>query len=265
MACLVLLLVAAAVLTAPPGRLTHAAPTPSSSPEAFWRAALPGAPMPESIRELLRRPSAEVNAPTAGDEDVRGDDPPPPMNFNYDDYRASPESRDQVATAGPPAKAPEHLGDARKAGTAPTVFFLEDAVRVGGSLPFRRAANDEASHPLELYTVRAVRAVEGSSFVVCHRDAAGSDGGGGAVYGCRGVSPARAYAVDVAAEYGGGAVTATVVCHTADDTSMWYPARAALGLIDVKKPGGEGEAVVCHAVIGAQVLPVKNDESPSSA
>nr|ACG46496.1 hypothetical protein [Zea mays] len=52
MACLLVLVIAATVLTGPPGKLTHAART--SPAEAFWHAALPGAPMPEAIRELLR-------------------------------------------------------------------------------------------------------------------------------------------------------------------------------------------------------------------
>ncbi|CAN6167389.1 unnamed protein product [Urochloa humidicola] len=267
MACLLVIVIAATVLTAPPGKLTHAART-TTSPEAFWQAALPDTPMPESIRELLR-PSGddektEVNPPNADADDVRGDDPPPPMNFNYDDYRASPSPRTrkhhQVATpAAHSAKALEHAG-ARNAASPPAVFFLEDAVRVGGSLPFPRAAAAEKADqpPLELYTVREVRAVEGSSFVVCRRDAA-------AVYGCRATGPAaRAYAATVAGETG-EVVAAGVVCRTDcyDDAFRWGDpaARAAvLRLLDVKPGGVAAAAGVCHAVLDAQVLPVREDE-----
>ncbi|TKW33723.1 hypothetical protein SEVIR_2G258700v4 [Setaria viridis] len=277
MACLLLVLVvAAAVLTAPPGKLTHAARTPTS-PEAFWRAALPGEPMPESIRELLR-PSAEVVKAPSADADVRDDDPPPPMNFNYDDYRASPSPRNQLVVATF-AKAPEHVGarnaatgdDDRARASPPAVFFLEDAVRVGGSLPFprgllpRAASGDDEEAPaarqppLELYTVRAVRAVEGSSFVVCRGEA--RPDGGGAVYGCRGVGPARAYAVDVAGERG-DAVTATVVCHGDDGASNGNLEHAASRLLGV---GGGVGAAVCYAVPDAQILLVKSEKVPSSA
>ncbi|CAN6196368.1 unnamed protein product [Urochloa humidicola] len=273
MACLLVLVIAATVLTDPPGKLTHAART-TSSPEAFWRATLPDTPMPESIRELLR-PSAEVNPPNADADDVRGDDPPPPMNFNYDDYRASPSPRNhrQVATAvAHSTKALEHAGsrnaatdavESARASSPPAVFFLEEAVRIGGSLPFARAAAaPEADRPpLELYTVRAVRTVEGSSFVVCRRDAAD-------VYGCRATGlAARAYAATVSGERG-DAVDAALVCRTdCYDASRWgdMAACAALRLLDVKPPGGATMAVVCHAVLDAQVLPVREDESASSA
>ncbi|XP_062199947.1 BURP domain-containing protein 15-like [Phragmites australis] len=237
MACLLALVLAATVLTVPPGKLTNAART-SSPAEAFWRTALPDAPMPEAIRELLH-PRAEATVPN----DVKpkdDDDPPvPPMTFKYDDYRAASPRNDNGAAAWP------------------TVFFLEDAVRVGESLPFRsiapRAPAAAAEATLRLYTVRAVRAVEGSRFVVCRREA-----GPGVVYGCRATGPARAYVVDVAG--GDVAVAAAVVCHT--DTSQWDPAHAAFRLLDVK-PGG---AAVCHALPDAQqVLPAKNGKSPSPA
>ncbi|CAL5073720.1 unnamed protein product [Urochloa decumbens] len=269
MACLLVLVVAATVLTAPQGTtLTHAART--MSPEAFWRAALPDAPMPESIRELLRPTRAEVNPPNA-DADVRDDDPPPPMNFNYDDYKASPSPRNhQVATAAAhPGKPLEHAGVRNAAtdvarsvrATSPAaVFFLEEEVRVGGSLPFPRAApNAEAAAadqtPLDLYAVRAVRAVEGSSFVVCRRDAA-------AVYGCRATGPAaRAYAASLDGERG-ETVAAAVVCYTSRLAGDDPAARGAFRLLDVK-PGGA--AVACHAVLDAQVLPVREDESAAAA
>ncbi|PAN13011.1 hypothetical protein PAHAL_2G307500 [Panicum hallii] len=286
MACLLALVAAAAVLTAPPGKLAQAART--TSPEAFWRAALPNAPMPESVRELLRHGAgmhAEVKPPSPDSLKPRDDDPPP-MNFNYDDYRASssisPSPRDQAATTAkalehvaPTAKAVDQATGARNAATdddggdisrasQAAVFFLEDAVRVGGSLPFPRAAPADQQAPLELRTVRAVRAVQGSSFVVCRGAAPGSAAGGRAVYGCRGVAgPARAYVVDVAGERG-DAVTAAVVCRT-DGTSKSKLGHAALRLLDAKPGGGGGAAAACYAVPDAQVLLVKSNKVPSSA
>ena len=234
---------------------------------------------------------AEVKPPSADSLKARDDDPPP-MNFNYDDYRASSSisPRDEADTApaakavehaSSTAKAVEHAGGARNAATddvggdiarvppQAAVFFLEDAVRVGGSLPFPRAAPhgeaaaaDQQAAPLELRTVRAVRAVQGSSFVLCRGGAPAGSAGGGAVYGCRGVvGPARAYVVDVAAGERGDAVTASVVCHADDGASKSKlgHAAAALRLLDVKPGGG---AAVCYAVPNAQILLVKSNKVP---
>lgn len=275
----------------PPGKLTHAART--SPAEAFWRAALPGAPMPEAIRELLRPAGAAgdhlrnrimnlwqticdantiatphmrktgtravragTNAPDAA-KPRHHDADPPPMNFKYEDYRSS---RRNEATALS-AEALDSAGGAGNAAASPAVFFLEEAVRVGGVLPLRSvvprgtASAAAASPPLRLYKVRAVRAVDGRRFMVCRRDR--EDGpDGDAVYGCRATGPARAYAVGVVGERG-ETVAATVVCRT--DTSRWNRVRAAFRLLDVK-PGG---AAVCHAALGAQVIPVKNDSGSS--
>lgn len=185
------------------------------------------------------------------------------MNFKYDDYRSSLRNRNKVAA--PSAKVLDRVagGVIRNAdASSPTVFFLEEAVRVGGILPFQsstpRDTADEtaASTPLRLYTVRDVRAVDGCGFVVCRRDDAGPDG---PVYGCRATGPARAYVVLIAGgERGEATVAAAVVCHT--DVSRWNRARAAFSLLDVKPGGG---AAVCHAALGARVIPVKNDKSSS--
>ncbi|WVZ65339.1 hypothetical protein U9M48_014719 [Paspalum notatum var. saurae] len=267
MACLLVLVVAATLLMAPPGKLTNAARTTTTSPaEEFWRTALPGAPMPEAIRELLR-PAAlgtTTNAPN-------DDDPPiPPMNFKYDDYRSS-RRRDAAAVPSPDvllnkrAAISARRSDAAAASSLATIFFLEEAVRVGEALPFLTVPTNvddapAARPPLQLHTVRAVRAVNGCRFVVCRRrEAAGPRG---AVYGCRATGPAtRAYAADVSAGEREDTVAAAIVCH-ADDTSPWGPVRAVFRLLDVKP----GDAAVCHAVLGAEVLPVEEDERrPSSA
>ena len=110
--------------------------------------------------------NAENDVPDGAAEAVNDDDPPPPMNFNYDDYRALPRSE---ATRAP---SPDVLIRAAVRDDE-TVFFLEDSVRVGESLPIHSttpgaptaaaAAGDASTQlPLELYTVQSVRAVEGS-------------------------------------------------------------------------------------------------------
>ncbi|KAF7073071.1 hypothetical protein CFC21_078117 [Triticum aestivum] len=259
MARLLVLAVTATVLMAQSGQPASAART--SPAEAFWRAALPDATMPDAILELLPQGdhhasteqgaymNAETDTPEGAVEAVEDKDPPPPMNFNYDYDDALPRSE---ATSAP---SPDVLLN-RAAVVTPssTVFFLEDAVRVGESLPFHRihrataAAEASAEQPLELYTVRSVRAVEGSSFVLCRGEA-----GEGAVYGCRATGPARAYVLALAGERGDAAMTAVAV-------SRWDPEHAAFRLLGVK-PGG---AAVCHAVPDAQVLPAMNGKSPAA-
>lgn len=213
------------------------------------------------------------------DDDARPsryrDDDPPPMNFNYNyDDGSSRLSRNKAAA--PSAEVLDRAAGARNAAaSSSTVFFLEEAVRVGGTLPFHSmippdtTADDAAvaSPPLRLYTVRVVRAVDGWKFMVCRRDREARPGPGAsddderdAVYGCRATGPARAYVVDVVGERGETAA-AVVVCRT--DTSRWnHRARAAFGLLDVK-PGGA--AAVCHAALDAQVIPVKNDRMSSAS
>ncbi|KQJ90693.1 BURP domain-containing protein 15 [Brachypodium distachyon] len=267
MARLLALAVAAAVLMAQPGQqLASAART--SAAEAFWRAALPGAPMPDALLELLHHESTGVPDDGVSEGDYNDNDPPPPMNFNYDDYRALPRSRTGSATN---AAAPHFLqyravvrndAAAHVDNAATTmVFFLEDAVRVGGSLPLfhgtqRRArAAAGASAGLKLHAVRSVTAVEEPGIVVCRGDEAHGHGHG-AVYGCRAVGPAaRVYVLALA----GDDVSAVAVCRT--DTSRWDPEHAAFRLLGVK-PGGPA---VCHAVPNAQVLlSAKDGKSPSA-
>ena len=202
-------------------------------------------------------------ASAGGKANGGGDGPPPPMNFNYDDYRALPrrdapypDALNRVAAV----QTADENGVSSPPPPPPTVFFLEDAVRVGESLPLPRPAADAtaagaaaatALPPLRLYTVRSVRAIEGSSFVVCR----GETTAGAGVYGCRDAAtgPARAYAAAAAGGGGGDAVIAAVVCHA--DTSRWDPDHAAFRLLGVR-PGG---AAVCRAVAGAHLLPTNED------
>ncbi|KAG8057142.1 hypothetical protein GUJ93_ZPchr0002g26621 [Zizania palustris] len=139
MACLLALAVVVAMpLMVQHGQLTfaHARTSPG---EAFWRAALHGAAMPEAILELLPR---ENDVPSRG-KASDGDDPAPNgANAIVDDDTSS---------------------------SSPTVFFLEEAVRVGESLPLPRpdttgtsvAAAAALPQPQQLYTVRSVGAAEG--------------------------------------------------------------------------------------------------------
>ncbi|EAZ09512.1 BURP domain-containing protein 15 [Oryza sativa Japonica Group] len=264
MASLVAIAIAMALMVVQPGRqmTAFAARTsPAAAAEAFWRAAMPGAPMPDAIVELLHHEHGVASA--GGKANGGGDGPPPPMNFNYDDYRAlprsdapSPDALNRVAAV----QNADENGVSSPPPPPPTVFFLEDAVRVGESLPLPRPAADAtaagaaaatALPPLRLYTVRSVRAIEGSSFVVCR----GETTAGAGVYGCRDAAtgPARAYAVDAAGGGGGDAVIAAVVCHA--DTSRWDPDHAAFRLLGVR-PGG---AAVCRAVADAHILPTNKD------
>ncbi|KAI4989876.1 hypothetical protein ZWY2020_038239 [Hordeum vulgare] len=250
MARLLVLAVTATVLMAQSGQPASAARL--SPAEAFWRAALPDAPMPDAILELLHQ---ETDTPEDAVEAVeKKDPPPPPMNFNYDYDDALPRSE---ATSAPSPNV--LLNRAAVATASSTVFFLEDAVRVGESLPFHRihrataAAEASAEQQLELYAVRSVRAVEGSNFVLCRGEA-----GEGAVYGCRATGPARAYVLSLAGERRDAAMTAVAVCRT--NASPWDPEHAAFRLLGVK-PGG---AAVCYAVTDAQVMPAMNGKSPAA-
>uniref|UniRef100_A0A0D9XEX1 BURP domain-containing protein n=1 Tax=Leersia perrieri TaxID=77586 RepID=A0A0D9XEX1_9ORYZ len=127
MACLLAVAVAAmALMVVQPGRQMAAFAARMSPPsatataaEAFWRAAMPGAAMPDAIVELIHHYEHD------GEAHATGDDPPPPMNFNYDDYRtdAAAPSPDVLKHADVSSSPPETATS--------TVFFLEDAVRGG--------------------------------------------------------------------------------------------------------------------------------------
>ncbi|KAL6656222.1 hypothetical protein ACP70R_007048 [Stipagrostis hirtigluma subsp. patula] len=260
MAQLLALVVAAMVLVVAFGTLTAAGAARTLPAEVFWRAALPSAAMPDAIVKLLHPSDETANVPN-------DDDPPPlpPMDFDYDEYVAAPSPGVLKHVAG----ARNTAAGGNAAASAPTVFFLEDAVRVGESLPFRTirrapTAGDEPAAltpPLQLYTVRAVRAVDGSSFVVCRRDAAGPGAvaDDDAVYGCRATGgAARAFAVEVeeVGERADAVMTAAVVCRA--DASQWdTEEHAAFRLLGAKSGG----AAVCHAVPDAQILPAKNARS----
>ncbi|WVZ92354.1 hypothetical protein U9M48_038427 [Paspalum notatum var. saurae] len=102
-----------------------------------------------------------------------------------------------------------------------------------------------AGAPLQLYTVRAVRPVDGASFVVCHDEVYPYT-----VYRCHGTGPARAY-MKMEGERG-GAVTVATVCHT--DTSRWNPDHISFKLLGTK-PGG---APVCHLMPYGHIIWAKN-------
>ncbi|VAI18765.1 unnamed protein product [Triticum turgidum subsp. durum] len=204
--------------------------------------------------------NAETDTPegAVAEDNMEDKDPPPPMNFNYGYDNALPRS--EATSAPSPYVLLNRAAVVRNVATPlSVVFFLEDAVRVGESLPFHRihraavATEASAEQPLELYAVRFMRTVEGSSFVMCRGEA-----GEGAVYGCRATGPARAYILALDGERRDVAMTAVAVCRT--DAPRWDPEHATFRLLGMK-PGG---AVVCHAVPDAQVLPAMNGKSPAT-
>ena len=103
-----------------------------------------------------------------------------------------------------------------------------------------------AGAPPQEYTVRAVRPVDGASFVACHDEVYPYT-----VYRCHGTGPARAYMVEMdgARE---GAVTVATVCHT--DTSRWNPEHVSFKLLGTK-PGG---APICHLMPYGHIIWAKN-------
>ncbi|CAO2207141.1 unnamed protein product [Urochloa humidicola] len=103
-----------------------------------------------------------------------------------------------------------------------------------------------AGAPPQAYTVRAVRHVDGASFVACHDEPYPYT-----VYRCHGTGPARAYMVEMVGA-GGGAVTVATVCHT--DTSRWNPEHVSFKLLGTK-PGG---APICHLMPYGHIIWTKN-------
>ncbi|KAJ1269007.1 hypothetical protein BS78_07G177200 [Paspalum vaginatum] len=103
-----------------------------------------------------------------------------------------------------------------------------------------------AGAPLQRYTVRAVRRVDGVSFVACHDEVYPYT-----VYRCHGTGPARAYMVEMEGARG-GAVTVATVCHT--DTSLWNPDHVSFKLLGTK-PGG---TPVCHLMPYGHIIWPKN-------
>lgn len=103
-----------------------------------------------------------------------------------------------------------------------------------------------AGAPLQPYTVRAMRPVEGASFLACHDEAYPYT-----VYRCHTTGPARAYMVEMEGAHG-GSVTVATVCHT--DTSRWNPEHVSFKLLGTK-PGG---APVCHLMPYGHIIWTKN-------
>ncbi|PAN36000.1 hypothetical protein PAHAL_6G249900 [Panicum hallii] len=103
-----------------------------------------------------------------------------------------------------------------------------------------------AGAPLQQYTVRAVRPVDGASFVACHDEAYPYT-----VYRCHSTGPARAYMVEMEGARE-GAVTVATVCHT--DTSRWNPEHVSFKLLGTK-PGG---APICHLMPYGHIIWAKS-------
>jgi hypothetical protein len=100
-----------------------------------------------------------------------------------------------------------------------------------------------AGAPLQPYAVRAVRRVDGESFVACHDEAYPYT-----VFRCHTTGPARAYV----AEMEDAAGTVVTVCHT--DTSRWNPEHLSFNLLGTKP----GSAPICHVMPYGHIIWAKN-------
>ncbi|TVU06426.1 hypothetical protein EJB05_49639, partial [Eragrostis curvula] len=112
--------------------------------------------------------------------------------------------------------------------------------------------------PLQPYTVRAVRRIDGgggeSRFVACH------DGRYPyTVFMCHDTGAVRAYMADMEGARDGGMVTVAIVCHT--DTSLWDPEHMSFRLLGTK-PGGEP---VCHFMPYGHIMFAKNNATTRSS
>ncbi|XBH92763.1 hypothetical protein VPH35_083828 [Triticum aestivum] len=141
MARLLVLAVTATVLMARSGQPASAAWTLPA--EAFWRATLPDAPMPDAILELQPQfdhhtsteQGAYMNAETGtpegavAEDSVEDNDPPRPMNFNYGYNNALPRS--EATSAPSPNVLLNRAAVVRNVATpSSAVFFLEDASKL---------------------------------------------------------------------------------------------------------------------------------------
>ncbi|WVZ92351.1 hypothetical protein U9M48_038424 [Paspalum notatum var. saurae] len=138
-------------------------------------------------------------------------------------------------------------GDAKFCATS-LEALVERAMAALGTRDVRAvtSALPRAGAPLQRYTVRAVRPVDGASFVACHDEVYPYT-----VYRCHGTGPARAYMVEMEGARG-GAVTVATVCHT--DTSRWNPDHVSFKLLGTK-PGG---TPVCHLMPYGHIIWAKN-------
>ncbi|KAF7095200.1 hypothetical protein CFC21_097424 [Triticum aestivum] len=134
--------------------------------------------------------------------------------------------------------------------------LVERAMEVLGTRDIRPVTSTlpRAGAPLQTYTVRSVRPVEGGPvFVACHDEAYPYT-----VYRCHTTGPSRAYMVDMEGARGGDAVTIATVCHT--DTSLWNPEHVSFKLLGTK-PGG---TPVCHLMPYGHIIWAKNvNRSPA--
>ncbi|XP_040251268.1 protein RAFTIN 1B isoform X1 [Aegilops tauschii subsp. strangulata] len=128
--------------------------------------------------------------------------------------------------------------------------LVERAMGVLGTRDIRPVTSTlpRAGAPLQWYTVRVVRPVEGGPvFVACHDEAYPYT-----VYRCHTTGPSRAYMVEMEGARGGNAVTIAAVCHT--DTSLWNPEHVSFKLLGTK-PGG---TPVCHLMPYGHIIWAKN-------
>ncbi|KAM3209779.1 hypothetical protein ACQJBY_064068 [Aegilops geniculata] len=142
----------------------HAAP---ATGEVFWRAVLPHSPLPDAVLRLLKQPAAGVGVEMHADATsfVRDPEDRPPFDyrdysrsssddepskrtgaasgaggFDYDNYSGADERRGATDEYKAPSSCLAGSGASTARGgkaETTTVFFHEEAVRVGKKLPFR--------------------------------------------------------------------------------------------------------------------------------
>ncbi|CAL5002537.1 unnamed protein product [Urochloa decumbens] len=106
---------------------------------------------------------------------------------------------------------------------------------------------------LQAYAVRAVRAIEGSTFVGCHQKEYPYT-----VYMCHSTGPSRAYEVEMEGTVDGDKITLLAVCHT--ETSEWDEDHVAFKVLGTR-PGGPP---VCHVLPYGHILWAKQNASVSA-
>ncbi|KAM3189475.1 hypothetical protein ACQJBY_068022 [Aegilops geniculata] len=150
---LVALLAATLVAVQAGGQLGHAAP---ATGEVFWRAVLPHSPLPDAVLRLLKQPAAEATSFLRDPEDrppfdyrdysrSSSDDEPSKSTgaasgaggFDYDNYSGTDKRRGATDEYKAPSSSLAGCGARGGQAETTTVFFHEEAVRVGKRLPFR--------------------------------------------------------------------------------------------------------------------------------
>ncbi|TVU06429.1 hypothetical protein EJB05_49642, partial [Eragrostis curvula] len=144
----------------------------------------------------------------------------------------SQQAADMDETLGMCEAQSTHAGEAKFHATS-LETLVEGAIAALGTSDIRPVTSTlpRSGAPLQPYTIRAVRPIDGSRFVACH-----SGHYPYTVYLCHDTGDVRAYMADMEGANGGGALTLAIVCHT--DTSLWNPEHLSFKQLGTK-PGGK--------------------------